>query len=233
VQRLAFVVAAVFALGFAPCVAHAERGMGQLVVNAQTLGAEVFVDGVSAGLTPLSTPLTLTAEEHTLKVQKLGYAPLIDVIKIQRHKQTKIDVDLPPVSGILRVRSTIKEARVFVDGKFAGEAPLETEMPVGARAIQVSKAGFKDFFKNVDAVAGQEIAIEVVLEELPADINPYKPKPPPPPKWYEKWWVWTVGVVGVGAVVTAVVVPVVLVNKDPVKDFSPSYQFSVGKNPAP
>jgi hypothetical protein len=73
----------------------------------------------------------------------------------------------------------------------------------------------------------------VALEELPADINPYKPKPPPPPKWYEKWWVWTAGVAGVGVIVTAVVVPVVLTNKDPVKDFSPSYQFKVGGSMGP
>jgi hypothetical protein len=39
--------------------------------------------------------------------------------------------------------------------------------------------------------------------------------------------VWTVGVVGIGAVVTAVVVPIVLVHKDPIKDFGPAYTYTV------
>jgi hypothetical protein len=204
-----------------------SKSGGSLVVNATTLGAEVYVDGEKVGTTPLAGPVPLSADEHTLKVVKPGYAPLIDVIRIQKRKATKIEVDLTPVAAILRVRSNVAEARVFVDGKFVGQAPLETELPVGARAIQVSRGGYKDFFQNIEAVAGQEIGLEANLEELPADINPYKPKAPPPPKWYEKWWVWTVGVVGVGAVVTAVVVPIVLTNKDPIKEFHPAYTYTV------
>jgi len=208
------------------------RGSGSLVLNATTLGAEVYVDGERVGSTPLPGPVPLSADEHTLKVIKPGYAPLIDVIRVVRRRVTKIDVDLTPVAAILRVRSSVPEARVFVDGKFVGQAPLETELPVGARSVQVSRAGYKDFFQNVEAVAGQEIGLEVSLEELPADLNPYKPKAPPPPKWYEKWWVWTVGVVGVGVIVTAVVVPVVMSNRDPIKEFGPSYTYTVG-SPGP
>ena len=58
-------------------------------------------------------------------------------------------------------------------------------MGVGARAVQVSKGGYKDFFQNISAVAGQEVNLDVLLEELPVGVNPYKPPPPPPPKWFE------------------------------------------------
>ncbi len=220
----------------APSMGRAQavpvKSGGSLIVNATTLGAEVFVDGERVGTTPLAAPLSLSADEHTLKVVKPGYAPLIDVIRVQRRKTTKIDVDLTPVAAILRVRASVAEARVFVDGKFVGQAPLEAELPVGARAIQVSRGGYKDFFQNVEAVAGQELALEVTLEELPAELNPYKAKSPAPARWFDKWWVWTAGVAGVAVVVTAVVVPVVLLNKDPVKEFGPSYTYTV-TNPAP
>ena len=55
-------------------------------------------------------------------------------------------------------------ARVYVDGKYVGEAPLSTELQVGARAIQVSKGGYSDFFQNVSAIAGQELMLDVQLE---------------------------------------------------------------------
>jgi len=221
-------VAFVLLTALAASTTYAQsKPMGSLQVNSTTIGAEVFIDGDSAGTTPLPGPLTLTAEDHTLKVTKAGFAPLIDVVKIGKRKTTKIDVDLTPVAGILRVKSNIAQARVFVDGKFVGEAPLEAELPVGPRAVSVTKAGYKDFFVNLEAVAGQENTLEVKLDELPADINPYKPKAAPPPKWYEKWWVWTSGVVGVAVVVTAVAVPVALSQRDPVKEFSPSYTYTI------
>jgi hypothetical protein len=204
---------------------HAERAQpaakgGSLEIASSTAGAEVFIDGERAGTIPLGAPLTsLTPGEHTIKVVKPGFAPYIDVFKIDRKKPTRVDVELVPVAGVLRLKTNVEAARVYVDGKFVGEAPITAEVSVGARAVQVSKGGYKDFFQNIAAVAGQEVNLDVQLEELPVGVNPYKPPPPPPPKWYEKWWVWTVGAVGVGAVVTAVVVPVYFATRNQVNDF--------------
>jgi hypothetical protein len=220
-------LSALVLVGLLAAGAHAQRASaaggrsaGALEIASTTTGAEVYIDGERVGTIPLGAPLTsLTPGEHTIKVEKPGFAPYIDVFKIDRKKPTHVDVELVPVAGVLKVKTNVEAARVYVDGKFVGEAPLTTEVAVGARAVQVSKGGYKDFFQNVSAVAGQETNLDVLLEELPVGVNPYKPPPPPPPKWYEKWWVWTVGAVGVGAVVTAVVVPVWFATRNPVNDF--------------
>jgi PEGA domain len=192
---------------------------GTLEVHSATTGAEVFVDGQKVGEAPLPAPLPFAPGEHTIKVIKSGFAPYIDVFKIDRKKPAVVNVELVAVAGVLKLRASVEGARVYVDGKFVGEAPLTTELEVGARAIQVSKGGFKDFFQNVSAVAGQDLALEVQLEELPVGVNPYKLAAPLPPKWFEKWWVWTVGAVGVAVVVTAAVVPTWYATRDPVGDF--------------
>ncbi len=222
--RLAFVVAAAVSL-LAAAPASAQRSQpaggkaGALEVSSTTAGAEVSIDGERVGTIPLPAPLTtLTPGEHTIKVEKPGFAPYIDVFKIDRKKPTRVEVELVAVAGVLRLKANVEAARVYVDGKFVGEAPITSEIAVGARAVQVSKGGFKDFFQNISAVAGQEVNLDVLLEELPVGVNPYKPPPPPPPKWYEHWWVWTVGAVGVGAVVTAIVVPVYFATRDPIGD---------------
>ena len=192
---------------------------GALDVTSSTAGADVSIDGEHVGTIPLPGPITtLPPGEHTIKVEKPGFAPYIDVFKIDRKKPAHVEVELVAVAGVLKLKTNVEAARVYVDGKFVGEAPLTTEIGVGARAVQVSKGGFKDFFQNISAVAGQEVNLDVLLEELPMGVNPYKPPPPPPPKWYEKWWVWTVGAVGVGVVVTAVVVPAYYATKDPIAD---------------
>jgi hypothetical protein len=201
-----------------------------LIVNSMTQGADVYVDGEKRGTLPMD-PLVLIPGEHTIKVVRPGFAPFIDVFKIDKKKSTTLDVELVPISGVLKVTANVEAANVFIDGKFVGAAPITVDMGVGPKAIQVSKGGFKDFFQNVSAVAGQELSMEVSLEELPMGANPYKPAAPPPPKWYEKWWVWTAGAAGVVVVVTAIVVPVVLSQQDPVKDFGASYTFSVNNRP--
>ena len=212
-------VAAVLVLAGVGVAAHAAPAgkAGALEVASSTVGAEVSIDGELVGTIPLAGPITtLPPGEHTIKVEKPGFAPYIDVFKLDRKKPTRVEVELVAVAGVLKIKTNLEAARVYVDGKFVGEAPLTTELGVGARAIQVSKGGYKDFFQNVSAVAGQEVNLDVLLEELPMGANPYKPPPPPPPKWFEKWWVWTVGAVAVGAVVTAVVVPVYYATQDPI-----------------
>src|SRR6185503_11002458 len=138
---------------------------GTLVIASSTNGAEVDVDGEKVGMVPLPGPVPLAPGEHTIKVSKIGYAPLIDVFKIQKRKETHLQVDLEPVAGALQVSADIDQARVFVDGKFVCETPCTTEMPVGARAIQVSKGGYHDFFQNVSSVAGQLITLDVKMQE--------------------------------------------------------------------
>jgi hypothetical protein len=228
--RLAFIAAFAFsAVAFAKTPIAPVANPGALVVHCSTEGAEVFVDGNKVGTTPLG-PQVLTPGEHTVKIVKLGFAPLIDVFTINKKKETRLDVELVPVAGVVKISANVEQSHVFVDGKFVGEAPITVEVQVGARAIQVSKGGFKDFFQNVEAVAGQEVSIEVMLEELPMGANPYKPTPPPPPKWYEKWWVWTAagGAVAVGVV--AVVVGVTQANKNEISDFGPHYTFTVNNS---
>jgi hypothetical protein len=198
-----------------------------LVLRCNTEGADVYVDGNKVGVTPLG-PLPLPVGEHTLKVQKLGFAPVIDVFTVAKKKESKVEIELVPISGVVKVTSNVDQAHVFVDGKFVGEAPVTVEVAVGERAVQVSKGGYRDFFQNLSAVAGQELSIEVNLEELPEGINPYKPPPPPPPKWYEKWWVWTAAAGGVAIVAVAIAVPLAT-RSDPYKGADVTFVIGAAK----
>jgi hypothetical protein len=206
-----------------PSLAQAQKTAagkpGTVEIESGTEGAEVDIDGAKVGTTPLAAPLALPTGEHTIKLVKPGFTPYIDVFKIERKRPTKLSIELIPVAGVLKLTASVAGARVYVDGKFVGEAPLTSEIVVGTREIKVQKGGYRDFVQNISAVAGQETNLDVMLEELPVGLNPYKPPPPPPPKLYEKWWLWTAVAVGVGVVVTAVVVPVYYATRDPWAEF--------------
>ena len=180
------------------------KALNAVTVGCPTAGADVFVDAEMIGNTPIDLPVPVSNGSHTIRVVKLGYAPYTDVFKAVPGKPVHLDVsELIPISGVLHVRSELKEARVLIDGKYVGDAPVDVEMEPGPRAVQVSKVCFDEFFKNVLAVAGQEITVEAALAELPPAKNPCIVKPPPPIKWYQKPVVW---VVGIGAVVAVALV---------------------------
>ena len=176
--------------------------------------AEVFIDGDSVGKTPLKSVLPLKIGEHTIRVSRPGFTPYIDVFKAKDGQVAKLEVELVPISGVLRLTSTTTGVRVFVDEKYSGDAPIETELTTGSHAVRVERPGFYPESFTVSAVAGQVIDKAVTLKELPPDQNPYYVKPAPPQKTYQKWWVWTIVAVGVAAVATAIIVPVVLSRKD-------------------
>jgi hypothetical protein len=192
-RGIAVAVAVLLAAGAAEARKKREPAPDALIpvtVACATPGASIFVDGEMVGMTPLDLPVPVTPGDHTIKVTRLGFAPYIDVFSTSGKRAVTLGLELVPVSGVLRVTSNVAGARVLVDGKYLGDAPLEAEVDAGRRAVQLQKGGYRSWEGTVETVAGQEQALEARLEELPAEINPYKPPPAPPPRWYQKKWVW-------------------------------------------
>jgi hypothetical protein len=218
---------AILALVGAEGTAQARgRGTGNLVINSLTNGAEVFIDGEDKGTIPLRGPIQLPVGKHTIKITKDGYTDFLDVVTIKKGADTPLDVDLLPYAGMLKVTSSEPDTRIFIDGKFAGTAPLDKELIIGPRTIMLRKAGFYEIIRKVKSIAGQTITLDFRMKQLPIGTTPYRPKPPPPPKWYEKWYVWTGVGAGVAAVTVGVVLAVVYASKNPVNDFHPDFLYS-------
>jgi hypothetical protein len=182
-----------------------------------TPGALVYVDGEQIAQTPMDLPVPVSPGDHSIKITRLGFAPYIDVFSTKGKTEVKVELELQPVAGVLHVKSAIAGARVLIDGRYVGEAPLDVEVDVGPRAVQVSKSCYKDYFQNLMAVAGQDSAVEVNLDELPAANNPCKPPPPEPQKWYKKGWVWGVVAVGVAAIAGGVAGGAYAASLDPLR----------------
>ena len=193
-----------------------------MLVRCATDQADIFIDGDQAGRTPANEPIALKAGEHTVRVARLGFTPFIDVFKVRAGQVTKLDVELVPISGVLHVTAKVEEAptataqpsgsaiRVFVDEKYMGQPPLDTELSIGSHAVRIERGGYYPDTFTASAVAGQTVDHDSVLKPLPADQNPYAQKGQGQTKWYQKWWVWTLGAVGVAAIATAVIVPIVI-----------------------
>ncbi len=187
-----------------------------LRVLCSTDGAELVLDGEVLGTTPFKEPFPVSPGEHTIRVSRLGFTPYIDVFKAKPGQTTKFDVELTPIAGVLGITAKSVQdgpaVRVFIDDKFFGKAPLETELPLGNHQVRVERPGFYSETFEIKAEPGKRIDKDIELKPLPPDQNPYLAKTPQV-RWYQKWWVWTLVAVGVAVVATAIIVPVVLSQK--------------------
>jgi len=196
-----------------PTAAPVAPSQTALKILSGVEGAELVLDGEVLGMTPFKEPIPVAPGEHTIRVSRLGFTPHIDVIKVKPGQVMKIEVELTPIAGVLGVTAnSVKDGpavRVFVDDKFFGKAPIETEVTLGSHQIRVERPGYYSETFTINAEPGKRIDKDVDLKPLPPDQNPYLVKPVQV-KWYQKWWVWTVVAVGVAVVATAIIVPVVL-----------------------
>ncbi len=96
---------------------------GVLVVQSSPSGATVFVDGQNQGITPLSLD-RIGRGERDVTLQLAGYEPVRRTVLIEPADTTRAEFDLTPLPGGLNVVASPEEARVYIDGEYAGTAPL-------------------------------------------------------------------------------------------------------------
>ena len=155
---------------------------GTLVVVSTVDGAAVIINGLKAGTTPLS-PQKLRAKTYRIKVTKLGHLAFEDKIRVRPGKRIKVLADLMPVSGVISVGPKLKGARILLDGKAVGKAPLDFEIGLGTHRVVVRAQGKQDLVKVVKAIPGEVVAIRKpllpVFEEDPLALAPLARKAEP------------------------------------------------------
>lgn len=119
--------------------ADAEPKSGTAVLDSTPAGAEVVIDGKPAGTTPVA--LNLPAGKHDIEF-KLKAASRRQTVEITKGQETAVTINwnAKPL-GSLRVEARPLPARVMVDGKERGAAPLTlTDLPIGTHTVQIDTA---------------------------------------------------------------------------------------------
>jgi uncharacterized protein len=68
-------------------------------------------------------------------------------------------------TGLVNVKADDDSQEVFVDGGFVGNAPAKLKLVEGSHVIEVKKAGFKDYRKEIKISEGSELTLKVILEK--------------------------------------------------------------------
>lgn len=135
-------------------------------ITSDPPGAKLWVDGEKAGSLPLR--LKLHAGEHHLKASLAGYQASERVVNVVPGQNATINIELAAVEpGKLSIRTEPAGARVLVDGKQVGEAPLERELAPGSHELAVAYEGRIPRRQRIEVVSGKLTDVDLRLEKIP------------------------------------------------------------------
>lgn len=200
------------AIAFAPLGvpdAHAARrkrnrpqasAESTLEIMSLTRGAKVFVDDQEVGTVPLAAALTLEpGKPHVVRLQKRGFATFVETVTLKPGESREMEADLVPSGGVLKVKCNIRRAQIMLDGKPIGLTPFDGDIAPGKHTLQVVSAGKLADTRVIEVNAGEELAIEVELKDVPPPVIEDDDS------ILGRWWFWTaVGTAVVGGVTLGV-----------------------------
>jgi TPR repeat protein len=68
-------------------------------------------------------------------------------------------------TGLVNVKADDDSYEIFVDGGFVGNTPAKVKLATGAHVVEVKKAGYKDYRKQLQINEGSELTLRAVLEK--------------------------------------------------------------------
>ncbi|TGK81298.1 PEGA domain-containing protein [Leptospira noumeaensis] len=139
-------------------------------------GALVYLDGIYLGKTPMvgkKSPIG----KRSLFVFKEGFHPYKQEVHLEKGKTLALDVklSLKLSSSLITVNSNV-ESDVYLGIQYLGKTPLNrVAIPSGMNRLRVSKEGYIDSFRAVDAKDNEELVVDIEMREGKTDVY-YKNK---------------------------------------------------------
>ena len=162
------------------------------------LGSEVI------GSTTPVTKRVNAQESAALEVTADGFDVFRSTIKLEKNGKADVLVPLVPSSklALLKITSTVKGARITVDGKDVGQVPAEVRVTAGSHTVLLTAEGYRDNEVTVEVSVGEEKTLPLEPGDAPV---------------YEQWWFWTItlGIAAAGA--GAGIIAAQFIERDPDK----------------
>lgn len=151
--------------GRRPLVKH-ERLLldsGEVSIVSDPAGANVVVDGIERGVTPL-TVSGISRGRMRVRLSMAGYRDVMRELNVGAGARLDLSVTMEEIPGGLNVTSVPTGARIYVDGVARGKAPVYLDgVKPGRHAVMAQLDGHSDVVKDVVVVRGETLNEEMRL----------------------------------------------------------------------
>ncbi len=143
-----------------------------LSISSTPLNAQVFINEVEKGYTPLSIEDLPVGQEMIIRIQLDGYDTYNQKITLTPGRNTPLKITLQRKSGLISVSGTPSKAKIYLDNKYIGRLPLEnTSFPIGEWKLKAKRPEYKPFFEDV-VVADNGVKSVVVKMDKQSKAGP-------------------------------------------------------------
>jgi hypothetical protein len=144
---------------------------GSLRVTSSPSGAEVYVDDIYRGYTPLTIG-SLSSGRHAVRLHLSGYQDYTRNVDISAGSEAYVSASLNPVyqptTGDILVSSVPDGAAIYLDGNYRGKTLQGnlfdiTGVSPGAHVVALLKSGYQDYSTSVAVSAGKTTTVSAAL----------------------------------------------------------------------
>lgn len=147
-----------------------EKGL--LLLKSEPAGANIFIDGMSAGITPKLITNLAAKDTYSVKLRKAGYQEQSLVVKFEGRKPLVREETLVLASGKINLMSEPSGAEVSVNGIVRGKTPITvSDVPRGRAVVKFSLEGFSEEVRELAINAGDVQTLPVVMKGLPGTLH--------------------------------------------------------------
>ena len=142
---------------------------GRIVATSHPQGAELYLDNVYRGTTPLNLD-RITSGQHWIKFVMSGYQEWSSYISVSPSRTTTVSADLVPYPSYssISVYSDPQGVKVYLDNTYKGVTPLFIEkISPGQYWVKLVKSGYQDWEKNITVSPALTRTISANLIPLP------------------------------------------------------------------
>lgn len=147
------------------------RAWANVAFATTPAGATVIIDGIDAGLTPVSAQVL--AGKHEVVVKLAAHKAWTDTFSVVAREDINLpEITLEQADGLVLLRSTPTNASVTVDGTFQGQTPLEITLRPGTNHNLVFFLnGYQEESRQISTNAAAESAVNVTLEAITSSVQ--------------------------------------------------------------
>ncbi len=157
-------------------VTRTEREEGpRLTIETDIQKAEVYLDGIYRGLTPLSLE-DVAPGIRRLELRKEGYYLKSWSIKVEKGQDTKVYAELVRITGYLSVTALPQNGFLEIDGKTYRENRVE--LPTGLTTVRIRAFGYIERSETVILRPREETALDASLERAAFAVSNLRPTRP-------------------------------------------------------
>jgi len=136
-----------------------------LEITSYPTEAEVYVDGIKKGLTPISID-DLLFGKHFIEVKKENFSTWSKEMEVEEYKVIQIDAELTAQFGTIDITTDPDGADVYLNDEKKGVTPVKIEnLDPGKYKLFVQKDGYAPYEEELGVVKGETVERKITLKE--------------------------------------------------------------------